>query len=255
MKAMSFQGKVALVTGSSRGIGRAIAGGLAARGARLALNHPGDDADRARVAADAIRAEGGEAEVFPADVSHPGEVRRMMEGILGRYGGIDIAVNNAGICPFRSLFDITPEEWDRVLEVNTRGIFLVSQAAARAMVERGGGGRIVNVTSISGLRVTDPRQIAYSTSKAAANMLTRCLAVALASHGITVNAVLPGTIPTDINAAVLSDPSVVRAITDATPLGSLGSPGDVVSAVLYLASDDASWVTGSLLVVDGGYVA
>lgn len=173
---------------------------------------------------------------------------------MQRWGRIDVLVNNAGICPFTDVFDLTLEEFDRVQSVNARSIFLMSQAAGRHMRDAGGGA-IVNVTSISGERFTNPRQLAYCTSKAAANMLTRGLAVTLAPYRIRVNAVLPGTVPTDINERILAEPGVTDAILALTPLKTLGTPPDIASAVLYLASEDAGWITGTLLVVDGGFIA
>jgi len=163
-------------------------------------------------------------------------------------------VNNAGICPFTDVLELTPAEFDRVQAVNVRSVFLLSQAAARCMKDTGGGS-IVNVTSISGERFTNARQLAYCTSKAAANMLTRGLAVTLAPYHIRVNAVLPGTVPTDINEDVLAQAGVTDGIINATPLKVFGAPADIAGAVLYLAGDEARWITGTLMVVDGGFIA
>jgi NAD(P)-dependent dehydrogenase (short-subunit alcohol dehydrogenase family) len=249
---MQFQDKVVLVTGGSRGIGRRIVEEFAARGARVIINHSGARPGAARELAATIGAE--QAEEVAADVADEGAVREMVAGIRARHGRLDIVVNNAGICPFRHVLEVTAAEFRRILDVNATAVFLVATAAARVMKDHGGG-RIVNVTSISGLRVTNPRQVAYCTSKAAANMLTRALAVTLAPYGITVNAVLPGTVPTDINRDVLAQPGVAESIVEATPLRALGDTQDVASAVLYLAGPEAEWITGSLLVVDGGFVA
>lgn len=250
---MKLKGKVALVTGSARGIGRGIAESLAAEGAVVVIN--GRKAlNAAQEVKKAIEFAGGKAFIQMGDVSTKKDCDRIVGAIVKEAGRLDILVNNAGICPFNDFFNITEEEWDLVQTTNAKAVFLLSQAAAQIMKDQGGG-RIINVTSISGERVTNPQQVAYCTSKAAANMLTRCMAVALAPHKITVNAVLPGTIPTDINAHVLADQKIMSTIINNTPLRALGSPKDIADAVLYFASPDTNWVTGSLLVVDGGYIA
>ena len=249
---MRFENKVVLVTGGSRGIGRKIAEDFAREGARVIVNHSGR---RPQAAEETVAALGPErAEGIAADVADGAAVSAMFAEIEKRHGRVDIVVNNAGICPFRDVLEITEEEFLRVMNVNCTSIFLVSTHAARLM-KKTGGGRIVNVTSISGERFTNPKQVAYCTSKAAANMLTRALAVTLAPYNITVNAVLPGTVPTDINRDVLAEPGVAESIVEATPLKRLGDTSDVSSAVLYLAGPEASWITGSLFVVDGGFIA
>jgi NAD(P)-dependent dehydrogenase (short-subunit alcohol dehydrogenase family) len=245
---------VALVTGSSRGLGRAIAEHLGARGARVVINHPGDDTEAAQEVVDGVIRRGGEASCSPFDVADSRSVARALEDIGERWGSIDVLVNNAGICPFRDFFDLDAGEWDRVLAVNARGVFLVSQAAARFMRRRRWG-RIVTVSSISGVQPTDARQVAYCASKAAANMLVRSLALVLAPYGITVNGVLPGTVPTAINRQVLDEEGVKESIAGRTPLGRLGTPREVAEAVLFLASPENAWITGTLLTVDGGYTA
>ena len=176
-----------------------------------------------------------------------------MAGTLEAWGGLDILVNVAGVAVFGDFLAATEEDWDRQMDVNAKGVFLASQAAARRMREAGGG-RIIIVSSISGGRA-DPGLVPYCASKGAANMLTKAMAVALAPYDITVNAVLPGTVETDMNAANLAQPKVRGAILAGTPLRRLGRPEDVVGAVLYLCSDEAAWTTGSLIVVDGGYMA
>lgn len=248
-----FNDKVVIVTGGARGIGRAIVERFAAEGARVGIGHSGRSE---RAAGEIIANVGGAARAIslPGDVADEKAVAKVVSKTLDAFGRIDIVVNNAGICPFTDVFDVTPGEFDRVQAVNTRSIFLLSQAAARHMKDHGGG-CIVNVTSISGERFTNPRQLAYCTSKAAANMLTRGLAVTLAPYHIRVNGVLPGTVPTDINEDVLAEPGVADEIIDATPLKSLGDCDDIASATLYLASEEAKWITGTLLVVDGGFIA
>jgi L-rhamnose 1-dehydrogenase len=247
-----FTAKVALVTGGSRGIGRGIVEAFAREGASVVIAHSGRTTDEADALVRQIGLE--RALAIGGDVADARAVAGIIDQAIARFGRIDVLVNNAGICPFTEFFDLTVEEFDRVQAVNTRSIFLMTQAAARHM-RPAGGGAVVNVTSISGERMTNPLQLAYCTSKAAANMLTRALAVALAPHHIRVNAVLPGTIPTDINRDILAADGVQDAILRATPLRKLGRPEDVAAAVLYLASPEADWVTGTLLTVDGGYTA
>jgi len=247
-----FDGKVVIVTGGARGIGRAIVEAFAREGARVGIGHSGRSEDAAQ---EIIRNVGKERAVsLPGDVADAKAVKSVIDKALSTFGRLDIVVNNAGICPFRDVLDVTVEEFDRVQAVNTRSIFLMSQGAARFMKDHGGG-VIVNVTSISGERFTDPQQLAYCTSKAAANMLTRGLAVTLAPYHIRVNAVLPGTIPTDINEDVLARPGVTESIVQHTPLKCLGECRDIAGATLFLAGDEAKWITGTLMVVDGGFIA
>jgi L-rhamnose 1-dehydrogenase len=247
-----FDGKVVIVTGGARGIGRAIVEAFAREGARVGIGHSGRSED---AAAEIIRSVGKDRAVsLPGDVAEPKAVKAVLDKTVSTFGRIDIVVNNAGICPFTDVLDLSIEEFDRVQAVNTRSIFLMAQGAARHM-KGTGGGAIVNVTSISGERFTNPQQLAYCTSKAAANMLTRGLAVTLAPYKIRVNGVLPGTIPTDINEDVLARPGVTDAIVEHTPLKSLGQCEDIASATLFLASDQAKWITGTLMVVDGGFIA
>jgi L-rhamnose 1-dehydrogenase len=247
-----FDGKVVIVTGGARGIGRAIVEAFAREGAKVGIGHSGRSE---HAAAEIIRSVGkGQAISLPGDVADPKAVKAFLDKTVSTFGRIDIVVNNAGICPFTDVLDVSVEEYDRVQAVNTRSIFLMAQGAARHMKDTGGGA-IVNVTSISGERFTNPQQLAYCTSKAAANMLTRGLAVTLAPYNIRVNAVLPGTVPTDINEDILARPGVTDAIVERTPLKCLGKCDDIASATLFLASDQAKWITGTLMVVDGGFIA
>jgi len=249
---MRLKGKVALVTGGSRGMGRAICLGLAREGARVVVNYL-QRADAAEEVVARIRGGGGEAIAVPGDVSRRSDAEALTAGTLEACGGLDILVNVAGVTVFGDFLAATEEDWDRQMDVNAKGVFLASQAAARRMREAGGG-RIIIVSSISGDRA-DPGLVPYCASKGAANMLTKAMAVALAPYDITVNAVLPGTVETDMNAANLAKPKVRGAILAGTPLRRLGRPEDVVGAVLYLCSDEAAWTTGSSIVVDGGFVA
>lgn len=249
---MRLKGKRCIVTGGSRGIGRGIALAMAREGARVAINYTANET-AAREVVDAIKANGGEALMIKANVAKKAEVDAMIAEVVKAWSGIDVLVNNAGVCHFLDFFEVTEEEWDFHQDINCKGVFLASQAAARVMRDQGGG-RIVNVTSISGEKATNPKQVPYCTSKGGANMLTKVMALALAPYNITVNAVLPGTIKTDINRDILESDGTEEAICEATPLGCLGQPEHIAEAVIYFAGDEAAWTTGALLPVDGGFM-
>ncbi len=248
-----LEGKVALVTGASRGIGRAIALRLAQEGAAVAVNHPGETKE-AREVVRLTRSGGGEAVSVRADVAHKRQVDRMVASVIERFGRIDILVNNAGICPFAEFLDITAETWDRTHDVNLRGVFLCSQAVARHMVEQGIRGRIISISSFSSY-VGGIIQAHYCPTKAGVNLLMRSIATALGPHGITCNSVLPGTVLTDINSMFLSDTDHRRQTIEHIPLGRLGEPEDIAGVVAFLASDDARYMSGAELLVDGGAFA
>jgi L-rhamnose 1-dehydrogenase len=216
----------------------------------VVINHLDDAANAARTVTE-IEARGGQAIAVEADVSDAQQVGALVARTLEAWGHIDGLVCSAGICPFADFLDMSEEVWDRVLAVNLKGVFLTAQAVARHMVERGQGGRIVAISSISSL-VGGVQQAHYCASKAGINLLIKSIALSLAPHGITCNAVLPGTVETDINREALSDPALRSRLESGTPLGRLGQPDDIVGATLFLASEAARWVTGSLLVVDGG---
>jgi L-rhamnose 1-dehydrogenase len=252
-------GRTALVTGASRGIGRGIALGLAAAGADVAVNYHLPDAaefgrdnaaDAAAVAGE-IEGTGRRALAVEADVSDRAAVAAMVDRVVAELGGLDILVTSAGICPFHDFLTMPEELWDRVHAVNLKGAFLCAQAAARVMVGKGSGGRIIGVSSISAL-VGGGQQAHYTPTKAGIHSLMQSLAISLGPHGITCNSVLPGAIATDINKADWSDPAK-RAYLDARiPLGRFGEPEDVAGPVTFLASDAARYVTGAALLVDGG---
>lgn len=242
--------RVVLVTGASRGIGAAIARGFAREGARVAINHFQDE-DNATQTIKTLQELGGQAMSIDADVADSTAVNAMVGQILRDWGQIDVLVCNAGICPFYDFLGLPEAVWDRVLDVNLKGVFLVSQAVARHMVSHGRGGRIIATSSISSL-VGGTQQAHYCASKAGINLLIKSMALSLAPYKITCNAVLPGTVETDINRAALQDAALKMRLVQGTPLGRLGEPDDIVGAVLFFASPSADWVTGSLLVVDGG---
>ncbi len=239
-------GKVALVTGAGRGLGRAIAHTLAAAGAKLACV----DVDEALVAetVEQIRAAGGTAESWTCDVTDSGRVNQVVGEVIGALGAVDILVNNAGITRDNLLMRMKDEQFDAVLAVNLRGTFLFSRAVARPMM-KAKGGRIINIASVSGM-MGNPGQSNYSASKAGVIGLTRTVARELAPRNITVNAVAPGFIATEMSAKLGEE--TLRQIEQRTPLGRLGNPQDVADAVLFLASEAAGFITGQVLVVDGG---
>jgi len=244
---MRFDGKVALVTGASRGIGRAVAVRLAAGGARVVLNYA-SNRDAAEETAALVRQNGAEAVLAAGDVAEPQTGDALVKLALESFGRLDIVVNNAGITRDMLVLRMSLEDWERVQHVNLRGTFLVSKAALRPML-RQRGGRIVNLSSISG-RMGNAGQANYAATKAGVIGFTRSLAREVASRGITVNAVAPGYILTDIWNDV-SDEARARAV-DIIPLGAPGRPEDVAEAVAFFASDGAGYITGQCLNVDGG---
>ncbi len=251
-------GKVALVTGAGRGIGRGIALTLAGEGAHVAVNFASDSRAAAEVV-EAIGAAGGEAHAIQADVGDHGESQRLVDATLERFGRIDILVNNAGIVSRKPILEVPLEEWDRVVRTNFYGCFHCSRLVGRHMTERGGGGKIVNISSIHG-RVAKAGMGPYCATKAAIDMLTKQLAVELAPRGIQVNCVASGTIATDINIPLYrstrpEDRALQDAVLKRIPQRRIGEPEDIGRAVAFLASGAAGYVTGAILYVDGGYVA
>jgi L-rhamnose 1-dehydrogenase len=257
---MRFQGKTVLVTGGSRGIGRAISEAFGREGAQVIINYsPEADAGVYRNAAEeavkAIVAAGGEALAYPANVAEPSEVGAMIEDATARYGPVEILVNNAGICPFSDFLDLTPELWNQVFAVNLRGTFLCSQAVARIMIERKIQGRIICISSIGAVAGT-AFQSHYCATKAGINLFVKSIATALGPSGITVNAVMPGAILTDINRQFFKEnPEVERDYLRKIPVGRLGVPHDIAGPVLFLASEEAGYINGATLLVDGGFAA
>jgi len=242
---ITLEGKVALVTGGSRGIGQAIATTLRDAGARVAvLARDGAGAEMA------ARALGADARGYACDVGKPGDVEATVEAVERDLGSIDILVNNAGTRRDNLLFRISDEDWDAVLETNLKGTFLMMKHAARGMIKRRSG-RIINITSIVGI-AGNKGQSNYSASKAGLIGLTKSVSKELASRNVLVNCVAPGFIETDLTRDIT--PEARRFYEGAIPLGRMGTCGDVAFAVLFLASEFASYITGQVLVVDGGMV-
>ncbi len=248
--AAAGSGRVALVTGAGAGIGKAIAERLAHDGCAVALADM--NAEAAEAAAAGIAAAGGRAIALQADVSDEPAVAAMVAATAARLGRLDILVSNAGIGGTKPFLDTPLDYWQRVLAVNLTGTFLCGQAAARLMV-RQGGGRIVNIASISGLRASAGRT-AYGTSKGGVIALTQQMAIELAPLGITVNAVAPGPVDTDLTRAMHTQ-AVRDTYTAMVPLGRYGSTQEIAAAVAFLASAQASYVNGQILAVDGGFIA
>ena len=246
---MRLDGKTALVTGASRGIGRAIALRLASEGANIVVNYH-TNAEAAETAAADVRARGAAVEIVQADVGQAGDVERLVQRTLDAFKRIDILVNNAGVTRDMLLMRMTEADWDAVIDTNLKSAFLLTKAVMRPML-RQRSGRIVNITSISGV-IGNSGQANYSASKAGLIGLTRSTAREVASRGITCNAVAAGVIDTEIWQGVPQ--AAIDALMQMVPLGRKGTPEDVAEAVAFLTSDAAAYITGQVLNVDGGLV-
>jgi len=249
-KAYDLDGQVAIVTGGSRGIGRAISFGLAASGAHVVV------ASRSRESVDSVAAEitalGQRADGIPADVSRLEDVERLVGEVKGRCGRIDVLVNNAGINPlFKRPEALTPEDWDLIMNVHLRGAFLVCREAGRVMIAQRGG-QIVNITSATALHGTK-RGLPYTAAKAGLIAMTQTLAADWCSHGIRVNAIAPGYVITDLTRGMTKNAGLYRRVLEKIPMGRFADPEEIVGLTLYLASAASSYVTGQVFVVDGGY--
>ncbi len=242
---IDLSSRVALVTGSTRGIGRAIATTLRECGARVAV--VGRDKQKAELVAEEI---GGEARGFACDVTDTAAVSQLVSDVEGAFGSLDILINNAGLTRDNVVMRLRDEDWDAVLDANLRGAFAAIRAASRGMMKRRWG-RIVNISSVVGL-IGNKGQANYAASKAGLIGLTKSVAKELASRNILVNAIAPGFIETEMTAAMT--PEARNGLTGLIPLERLGSPADVSAAVAFLASEHAAYITGQVIVVDGGMV-
>lgn len=246
-----LSGRVAVVTGGSSGIGKAMAAGLAHYGARVVI--AGSNADKCEAAAEELRQIDALVLPLPTDVSEPDQVRAMVERTMTEWGRIDILINSAGVYHRASAFEMTVEEWRRVMAIDLDGTFYCCQAAAGAMVETGRGS-IINITSLSGL-LGYANESAYCAAKGGLTMLTRALAVEWAKLNIRVNAIAPTWFYSPISARILDDPEKLADKLRYIPLGRVGHGDDIVGASVFLASDASSFITGQILTVDGGKFA
>jgi glucose 1-dehydrogenase len=245
-----LEGKVAVITGAGSGIGQAIATRLAREGAKIVIDYVGapkgaEESDRS------VEQAGSEAELVEADVARCEDIHRLIDTAWTRFGTADILVNNAGVEERSDFWDTTEEQYDKVMSVNLRGAFFLTQAFVRRLRDAKKPGRIVNISSVHEDMVF-PGFSTYCCSKGAMRMLMRNLAMELGPLGITVNNVAPGAIITPINKALLDNKKELDALLNNIPLGRMGCPGDVAGLVAFLASDDGSYVTGSTYVIDGG---
>jgi NAD(P)-dependent dehydrogenase (short-subunit alcohol dehydrogenase family) len=245
---MKLAEKVAIVTGATQGIGLACAERLVREGARVML------VDIKPEGAQAALQLGDAARFFAADVSHKADVDAMIDATLQAFGRIDILINNAGITHAADFLDLSEEDFDRVLRINLKSMFLCGQAAAREMVKQQSGS-IINMSSVNS-ELAIPNQVPYVVSKGGVNQLTKVMALNLAPHGIRVNGIGPGTILTELaKKAVLASPEARNTILSRTPLGRCGEPEEIASIAAFLASDDASYMTGQTIYADGGRMA
>lgn len=251
---MLLEGRAAVVTGAGQGIGRACAERMAEDGAKVVVADLNDNTGSQVV--NAIKASGGDATFVAVDVSSGASIAKLIGAAVSTYGRIDVLVNNAGVVDDRPFLELEEREFDRILGINLKGAFLTAQGVARQMVKQGPGpggvpGSIVNMSSVNawfGL----PDHVAYSVSKGGVMQLTKSMAIALAPHGIRVNAVGPGTIETPLIKDVVKDDAFRQKVLSRTPLGRFGRPAEIAAIVAWLASDQASYLTGTTIYADGG---
>jgi len=250
----SLKNKVALITGARRGIGRGIALALAEAGAKVVVTDI--DEKECEAVVKEIEKLGSEGLAKKLDVTNKKEIEEVVAETIKKFGKLNILVNNAGICPFKPFLELTEEDWDKVLDINLKGYFLCAQAATKEMVKQKWG-RIINIASVAmgQMGVGMANIVHYVASKGGIAGMTEAMAVELAPLGINVNAISPGVIETKMAESVISDPAAKETILKRVPKGRVGQPKDIASAVVYLASEEADYVTGAVLVVDGGWLA
>ncbi len=247
---MSLKGKVAIITGGNSGIGRSIVLGLAAAGANVVIDyvsHP----EATEQLVQQVASLGAQAIGVAADVSRIDELQKLVDAAVGKFGRVDIMVNNAGIETRTSVLDTTEAQYDQVLSVNLKSAFFGTQIAAKQMLQQGGGGRIINITSVH----EDwpmPGNTAYCLAKGGMRMLTRTAGVELAPHGMLVVGVGPGAVATPINRSTMQDPALLQKLDSAIPLGRLADPDEIANVVVFLAGDAASYLTATTIFADGG---
>ncbi|MBP1994014.1 SDR family NAD(P)-dependent oxidoreductase [Paenibacillus eucommiae] len=248
---MRLKDKVALVTGGSQGIGRAIAARFAAEGAKVAISGRGREALEETAAY--ITGQGGEVLIIEGDVQYKEQAERMVDDVLSQWGKIDILVNNAGVNKTASFLEITEEDWDWHMDINLKGTFLVSQRVSKEMVKQGSGGSIIQMSSVNGL-AAESDQAHYNATKGGINMLAMSMALELAEHGIRVNALCPGFIETRLTKPLIDNAPAIENYLKTIPMKRVGQPEDIAAAALFMASDESSYMTGHCMVIDGGQI-
>lgn len=252
---MNLKDKVAIITGARRGMGRTHALALAKAGAKVVVSDISKE-DCQKVVEE-IEKNGGEAIAAKCDVSKKKEVEEMVKKTIEKFGKVDVLVNNAGICQFKPFLELTEEEWDRTLDINLKGYFLCAQATAKEMAKQKSGGVIINIASVAmGQQgVGFPNIVHYCASKGGIVGMTEALAVELASSNIRVNAIAPGMIETPMIDPIKADSKAMEAMLAKVPMHRVGKPEEVSNLVLFLASDQSSYMTGSTVIIDGGWLA
>ncbi len=246
---MKLKGKVALITGSARGLGKAFALGFAKEGAEVIVH--GRNLDKAKAVAEEVQSLGVKSLAIEADVSLSQDVKRMVDEAIGQFGRIDILINNAGVNPFiLEAEKIKEDGWDQVMNINLKGVFLCCQAVGKRMIEQGGG-KIINISSVVGF-LGEQGFLPYSVSKAGVMMLTRVLAYEWSKYQVTVNAIAPGFVAGGMNTPILNKEILVSGLTQQVPLKRLGKPEEIVQVALFLASEESSYINGTTIVADGG---
>jgi len=246
---MSVSNKVTIVTGGAQGIGLACGQRFAHDGAHVVLADINEE--KGEAAAATIRSDGGDAIFIGCDVGDKAQVVSLVEKTVDKFGRLDVMISNAAILHIADILDLEEEDYDRVLRINLKGFFLTGQAAARQMVAQGGGGSIINMSSIQAV-ITLPNILTYAICKGGVKSMTTSMALALADKGVRVNAIGPGSIATDMVKQLMVDETARKKLLSRTPLGRLGEPSEIASVAVFLASDESSYITGETIYADGG---